>query len=144
MSSSPETPQDDALLAALRAAAPQPPAGLAERVLAGVREAALAKIRFRQELEQSARGILVAAAAGLLICGALVLGGSPEDGRVTADGRPSRAPSASQAPAAPRAGVAPLTSNVDDAQVLSLATPPGVLEGELTDGLWLFNGEEDE
>lgn len=96
------TPEDglseDELLTTLRAAAPNVPAGLSERVLAGVRAGALARLRFRDELERSARGVLLAAAACLALCGALFLGQGGAGAPATADGRPSRAGSGSLAP----------------------------------------------
>ena len=139
-----ETP----LEAILRRAAPTPPEGLAERVLSAVREVALAKIRFREELERSARGSLIAAAAGLLACAALFLG-VEEAGRDTATiTSPTASLRASAMPEpelrSPALGNPdPQLAEIDDAQVLSISSPPGVLQDELTSGLWLF-AEEDE
>lgn len=139
-------PEDwsDAERALFHEATPEAPEGLAARVLDAVREAALRKLRFRQELERSARFSLIAAAAGLLACAALVLGGG--------ESNPSVALSPTKSLTQPTAEIATPTSatasaelaEVDDAQALTLSTPPGVLETELTSELWLFAEEEGE
>ncbi len=124
----------------LRAATPEVPKGLALRVLDAVREAALRKIRFRLELERSARASLIAAAAGLLACAALVLNGGGPDSTVafspTAAASVATPDSSSSQPLEP-------TSDAEaaDAEALSFSSPPGVLETELTSGLWLFAEE---
>lgn len=140
----------------LGSATPSAPEGLAERVLIAVRDAALSKLRFRQELERSARGSLIAAAAGLLACAALVLS-TGSDTPTTAllsptgalsgalsGGTPSgssvASPDSSDATGSASAqGDGELSSEIDDAEALSLSTPPGVLENELSSGLWLFS-----
>jgi len=133
--------------ALLRQGTPDVPQGLAGRVLDAVREAALRKIRFRVELERSARASLIAAAAGLLACAALVLNGSGPDSSVAFS--PS-APRATSSVAAPNSSAQQTqveldsAEQADDAEALSFSSPPGVLESELTSGLWLFAEEEGE
>lgn len=144
-----DQPWTDDEQALLRQATPVVPQGLAGRVLDAVREAALRKIRFRVELERSARASLIAAAAGFLACAALVLNGSGPDSSVAFS--PS-APKATTSVAAPNSSSAPQpvlselesAEQADDAEALSLSSPPGVLESELTSGLWLFAEEEGE
>ena len=154
MSGPHETPQDQPWSedeqALLRQAIPEVPQGLAGRVLDAVREAALRKIRFRLELERSARASLIAAAAGLLACAALVLDGSGSDSSV-ARSPGATSPRVTTSVAAPDSSsgeplLAELESaeQVDDAQALSFSSPPGVLESELTSGLWLFAETEGE
>ena len=191
------SPQDPPFDELLRSAAPTPPEGLAERVLATVREAALARVRFRGELERSARGSLIAAAAGLLACAALFLG-ADEQRPATAILRSQTlrsqtlrsqtlrsqtlrsqtlrsqtlrsqtlrsqtlrsqillSPSATLQASSTRPDASgggefdlidfsdlDLEEDADDVQALTISAPPGVLEGELTSGLWLFAAEEE-
>lgn len=144
-----ETPWSDEEQALFRQAVPSVPSSLASRVLDAVREAALRRLRFRQELERSARMSLIAAAAGLLACAVLVLndGGSSSSAALSPTVAAFQRPSATQEPSAP-SGLAPIGSasevEVDDTQALSFSSPPGVLETELTSDLWLFSEEEGE
>jgi hypothetical protein len=139
-----DTPWSEEERALLREATPDAPSGLAGRVLDAVREAALRKIRFRQELELSARVSLIAAAAGLLACAALVLGGGSPTPSVAFS--PAGQPRASASVATPTSASEPseASEELDDSQALTLSNPPGVLETELTLGLWLFAEEEGE
>lgn len=154
MSAADET-HEDALLEVIRSAAPTVPAGLSERVLQGLREAAAAQARFREELERSARGVLLAAAACLTVCGALFLGQGEASAPTTADGRPSRVvasrsprqiqtPSGTDQASSRREPASSSQASIDDGEALSLTSTQGVLEGELTQGLWLFASTESE
>jgi len=148
---------EDEVLDLLRQERPQPPAGLAERVLAQVQGAAGAERLFWREAERLARQGLIASAAALLVSGGLVFWVSQPGHDPASPTVASKAPSARPTPKrTTQTPQAQTTQNPQSAQTaqqpaltpeeLALSSPEqslAALRPTLSQGLWLLPSEEE-